>query len=254
MTAPEISIVVPAYNEEGRLEDSIDRIFRFFQMRNAPFEILVVDDGSTDATCRIALAAGERLGKNAVHTLRNSGNRGKGHSVRKGMLAARGRYSLITDADLSTPLEELARLEDAVIRGPVRLAFGSRDVVGSRVEVRQSWFRENAGKAFNRMVRLLTGLPYRDTQCGFKLFEMESCRAIFERQRIDRFAFDVEILYIARKWGIRMAEVPVVWRHREGSKVRMFPDAFWTFLDLFRIRWNDFRGRYEPPPALRISK
>lgn len=247
MTAPEISIVVPAYNEEGRLGESIDQIFRFFQLRNAPFEILVVDDGSTDATYRISLAAAERLGEESVRTLQNSENRGKGHSVRKGMLAARGRYSLITDADLSTPLEELTRLEEAVTEGKARLAFGSRDVVGSRVEIRQSWFRENAGKMFNRMVRLLTGLPYWDTQCGFKLFEMASCRAIFERQRIDRFAFDVEILYIARKWGIRMAEVPVVWRHREGSKVRMFPDAIWTFADLFHIRWNDFRGRYEPP-------
>src|SRR5690606_23230558 len=125
----------------------------------------------------------------------------------------------------------------------------SRDLEESKIEIRQPWYRERGGQLFNRLVRALTGLPYRDTQCGFKLFDMKSCRAIFEKQRIDRYAFDVEILFIARKWGLRACEVPVHWRHSVGSKVRLIPDAPMTVLDLLRIRWYHLAGAYRRLPA-----
>jgi hypothetical protein len=161
------------------------------------------------------------------------------------MLESKGNYALFTDADLSTPIEELSKLEEKVINGPCEIAIGSRDVDGSRVEIRQSWLRENAGKVFNRIVRVSTGLPFWDTQCGFKLFKMDPCRRIFRKQRLERFAFDVEVLYVAKKWGLAVSEVPVVWRHAPDSKVRLFPDAPLTGLDLLKIRWNDIRGLYE---------
>jgi glycosyltransferase involved in cell wall biosynthesis len=207
----------------------------------------VVDDGSTDETAEIALAYSSNCAEHcSVTVLSNDRNRGKGYSVRRGMLEAKSQYALLTDADLSSPINELPQLETCVVNGGYDIAIGSRDLPGSKVEVHQSWMRENAGKVFNRVVRLATGLPYWDTQCGFKLFKMDTCLEVFRKQRLERFAFDVEILYVARKWGLKTAEVPVVWRHSEGSKVRLFPDAPLTGLDLLRIRWSDLRGLYDP--------
>ncbi len=245
---PTFSIVIPAYNEEDRIGSTLERIIRYLGSRDVPFELLIVDDGSTDGTSEIvhSLARQENLpGPIQIH--RNETNRGKGYTVRRGMLEAQGDYALFTDADLSAPIEELSKLEKEVVEGGHDLVFGSRDVVGSDVQVHQPWWRESSGKIFNRFVRLLTGLPYRDTQCGFKLFRMSRCRKLFKRQTIFDFGFDVELLYVARKWGLAMKETPVVWRHSPGSKVQFVPHAFGMLVDLVKIRWNDVRGRYEVP-------
>jgi glycosyltransferase involved in cell wall biosynthesis len=239
--------VVPAFNEEVRLKSSLDKIDLYLRGRKVSCEIIVVDDGSSDRTAQIAADyAGNCADHCSVRVLSNDRNRGKGYSVRRGMLESKGQYALLTDADLSSPIEEMPQLEAFVVNGNCDIAIGSRDVPGSKVEIRQSWLRENAGKTFNRVVRLSTGLPFWDTQCGFKLFKMDVCKSIFRKQRLDRFAFDVELLYIAQKWGLKTVEVPVVWRHADGSKVRLFPDAPLTGLDLLRIRWSDLRGLYDP--------
>jgi len=248
MTTPWISIVVPAFNEEVRLKRSLDKLDNYLRSRKVSCEIVVVDDGSSDRTAEIARNYGGNCAEHcSVRVLSNEQNRGKGYSVRRGMLSSKGEYALLTDADLSSPIEEMPKLEECVTGGSYDIAIGSRDVPGSNIEIHQSWLRENAGRVFNRIVRFATGLPYWDTQCGFKLFRMDVCRKIFEKQRLERFAFDVELLYIAQKWGLRTAEVPVRWSHADGSKVRLFPDAPLTGLDLVRIRWSDMRGLYDSP-------
>ncbi len=245
MNALFLSIVIPAYNEEQRIGSSLERILRYLQPRGRPFEFVVVDDGSEDRTADIAREFGtsEDAGW-SLRLLPNDGNRGKGYSVRRGMLEAQGAFALLTDADLSSPIEEISKLEKEVVDGNCDIAFGSRDLKESEIQVRQSWVRETSGKIFNRLVRLSTGLPYADTQCGFKLFKMSSCRDLFRKQTIEGLSFDVEILYMAHIWGLTLKEVPVVWRHFEGSRVRFAPDAFQMAWDLFRIRWKDVRGRY----------
>jgi len=243
---PLISVVIPAFNEEARLGFTLEKILVYLDGRRLAAEIVLVDDDSQDGTFLVANRFSEAHGlADRMQILRSSQNRGKGFSIRRGMQAARGTFALMTDADLSTPIEELEKLEREVVSGPRDIAFGSRDIEGSVVAVHQSWFRENSGKIFNRFVRLITGLPFRDTQCGFKLFKMSSCRALFEKQRVFGFGFDVELLYVASKWRLSMKEVPVVWRHAPGSKVRFATDAPRMFLDLFRIRWNDWRGYYK---------
>jgi dolichyl-phosphate beta-glucosyltransferase len=240
-----LSIVIPAYNEEQRIGSTLERILHYLKPRGRPFELVVVDDGSGDRTADIAREFGTNEDAGwSLRLLPNDGNRGKGYSVRRGMLEAQGAYALLTDADLSSPIEEIAKLEKEVVDGSCDIAFGSRDLKESDIQVRQSWFRETSGKIFNRLVRLSTGLPYADTQCGFKLFKMSSCRDLFRKQTIEGLSFDVEILYMARKWGLTLKEVPVVWRHSEGSRVRFAPDAFQMAWDLLRIRWNDARGKY----------
>jgi glycosyltransferase involved in cell wall biosynthesis len=243
---PLISVVIPAFNEEARLGSTLEKILAYLDGRRLAAEIVLVDDDSRDATFSIATRFCSDHGlAERMQILRSRPNQGKGFSIRRGMRAARGTFALMTDADLSSPIEELDKLEREVVNGPRDIAFGSRDVEGSVVAIHQSWFRENSGKIFNRFVRLITDLPFRDTQCGFKLFKMSTCRALFEKQRVFGFGFDVELLYIARKWGLSMKEVPVVWRHAPGSKVRFATDAPRMFLDLFRIRWNDRRGYYD---------
>jgi len=240
-----LSIVIPAYNEEQRIASSLERILRYLKPRGRPFELVVVDDGSEDQTADIARKFGTSADTEwSLRLIPNDGNRGKGYSVRRGMLEAQGAYALLTDADLSSPIEEISKLEKEVVDGNCDIAFGSRDLKESEIQVRQSWVRETSGKIFNRLVRLSTGLPYADTQCGFKLFKMSSCRDLFQKQLIEGLSFDVEILYMARNRGLTLKEVPVVWRHYEGSRVRMVPDAFQMAWDLLRIRWNDFRGEY----------
>jgi len=245
MKNPFLSVVVPAFNEESRLEESLVTILEYLKSRQFTHEVLVIDDGSSDRTFAIASKYAFEGEGSRLSVYRNEGNKGKGYSVRRGMLESRGRFALLTDTDLSAPIEELEKLEPRVFSEECDIAIGSRDVTGSQVVVHQPWLRENAGKGFNWVVRLLTALPYKDTQCGFKLFKMDSCKDIFRKQRIEKYAFDVEILFIARKWGLVAIEVPVVWRHSEDSKVRLFPDAPLTGLDLLRIHLFNLLGHYK---------
>ncbi len=237
-----LSIVIPAYNEERRLPATLEAIRSFLQTKQLDFvEILVVDDGSTDGTAAVARAAAAADPR--IRLLQNPGNRGKGYSVRHGMREARGEWVLFTDADLSAPIEDLDRLAEAVKGGQADGAIGSRALDRSLVLKHQSPFREFSGRIFNLAMRLITGLPYRDTQCGFKLFRRDVAQCMAARQLLDGFGFDVEILHIARKHGYRILEVPVRWANAEGTKVSLLK-GLEAFLDPLRVRWNDLRGRY----------
>ena len=238
-----ISIVIPAYNEGLRLPATLNAVLAYLGARDWSFsEILLVDDGSTDDSA--AVARQFQAGHPNLRLLRNPGNRGKGYSVRHGMLEARGDWRLFSDADLSAPIQELDQLLAAVRQRGASIAIGSRALDRSLIRIHQSIFRENAGRIFNLCVRLFTGLPFWDTQCGFKLFEARAAREVFRRQQIERFGFDVEVLFIARKLGFNIVEVPVRWSHSEGTKVSMLRDSLNMFLDLGRIRRSQWKGRY----------
>jgi dolichyl-phosphate beta-glucosyltransferase len=231
---PWLSIVVPAYNEEDRLGNSLKRMLAYFDSQNYAYEILVVSDGSTDGTARVVEhIAGCRP---QVQLLTYTPNRGKGHAVRYGMLRARGERILFTDADLATPIEELEKL-NAKLDAGFPIAIGSRDVRGSELIKRESWLRETGGKLFNKLVRLLTVPGIHDTQCGFKLFTRSAAQTLFSHCVVDHFAFDVEVLYLATKvYNLRVSEVPVRWAHQEGSKVRFWRDGFRMVKTVFKIR------------------
>lgn len=233
--------MIPAYNEASRLPDTIRRVQAWLLTGNWHFrEILIVDDGSRDDTAKLAdeFAAASA----EVRVLRNPGNRGKGYSVRHGMLEARGEWRLFTDADLSSPIEELDKLWAAASTG-AEIAIGSRALDRSLIGVHQPGFRETAGKFFNGVMRVMVGLNISDTQCGFKLFRGDAARAVFSRQKLERFGFDVEVLYIAKQLGYRTVEVPVRWNHVEGSKVGML-SGLRAFGELAEVRINSLRGRY----------
>jgi dolichyl-phosphate beta-glucosyltransferase len=236
---PEVSIVVPAFNEAGRIGTSLEKISLYLTRRHPSAEIIVVDDGSSDETAGIVGACDfQRL-----RMVRNEENQGKGYSIRRGFFEARGRWVLFTDADLSAPIQEMDRLMDEARTG-ADVVIGSRAVDRSKILVHQSRARELGGIIFNRIVRLILRLPIADTQCGFKLFERTKLESVFRRQRISGFGFDPEILFLARKAGLVIREIPVVWRHDKATKVRFLEDAPRMFFDLIRIRWNWIRGRY----------
>jgi glycosyltransferase involved in cell wall biosynthesis len=229
-----LSIVIPAFNEERRLPESLDRILDWLKQGHLAFsEVLVVDDGSLDSTAAVV----EEYAKThpSVRLLRYAGNRGKGYAVRHGMLEARGEWILCTDADLSTPIGEVAKLYAAAAEQGVAVAIGSRAVDRSLVEVHQPALREYSGRFFNILMRAVTGLRFRDTQCGFKLFRADAAKQIFRLQKQDGFSFDVEDLVIAGKLGLTAVEVAVRWRNVEGTKVRL-TQGIKSFADLFRIR------------------
>lgn len=243
---PDLSIIIPAYNEQSRLPASLKEIVEYIRgERWSSVEILVVNDGSTDLTGEVGRELASALQTNAIaiEVIDNPGNRGKGYAIRNGMLRAQGDWILFTDADLSAPIEELPKLWDAVQDGKTAVAIGSRALDRSLIGVHQSQFRELAGRIFNLIVRLLTGLPFQDTQCGFKLFSGECARKVFPKQLLERFGFDVEILFLAQRHGFSIAEVPVRWNHCEGTKVGTLSGAD-AFLDILRVRWNAIRGRY----------
>jgi dolichyl-phosphate beta-glucosyltransferase len=232
-----LSIVIPAFNEERRLSSTLTKVRGYLTASSWEFsEILVVDDGSRDNTAKVAEAAGACV-------IRNLGNRGKGYSVRRGMLEAEGDWALFSDADLSAPIEELETLWSAVEREGALCAIGSRALDRSLIGVRQPVFRESMGRIFNLLMRLATGLPFHDTQCGFKLFETAAAREIFGRQRLDGFGFDVEVLFIAKRLGYRTLEVPVRWNDVAGTKVSTLLGAK-GFLDPAKVRWNGLTGKY----------
>ena len=239
-----LSIVIPAYNEEQRLPATLDRIGSYVERSPVPVaEILVVDDGSRDGTAALAEARANR-DKSIVRLVRNPGNRGKGYAVRNGMLAAKGDWILSTDADLSAPIEELEKLIAAVRRENAVVAIGSRALDRRLVKVHQPMMRELSGRAFNMVMRMVTGLPFRDTQCGFKLFRQDAAKNIFSRQVEEGFSFDVEDLVIARVLGLKSIEVPVEWSNVEGTKVSL-TQGMKSFADLVRIRGRAERGSYK---------
>jgi glycosyltransferase involved in cell wall biosynthesis len=247
---PELSIVIPSFNEEQRLPPTLEKIATYLRKTYPNTEVIVVDDGSTDKTAAVAESWKDRIP--GLRVLSNGGNRGKGFSVRHGSLDARGDIVLFTDADLSAPIEEAAKLLTALQSHDV--AIGSRAVDRSLIEVHESPFREVAGIIFNRIVRVALGLPFVDTQCGFKAFRRERCRIIFEQQTIERFGFDPELLYLARHHGLSTIEVPVRWAHSPATKVNMMRDSVQMFLDIFIIRWNGLRGRYHKTRSNFISQ
>lgn len=239
-TSPELSIVIPAFNEELRLPATLERIASYLQGSRRDVEVLVVDDGSKDRTAAVTESFRGKIP--ALRVVPNGTNRGKGYSVRHGVQEARGRIVLFTDADLSAPIEEAEKLVEALQHFDV--AIGSRAVNRSLITVHESPFREFAGIIFNKIVRLILWLPFVDTQCGFKAFVRERCQIIFEQQTIERFGFDPELLYLARHHGFRVVEIPVRWGHSPATKVNMLRDSLQMFLDVFVIRWNSVRGRY----------
>ena len=235
MPLPELSVVIPAYNEERRLPPTLERLRAYLGRGSLSHEIVVVDDGSRDSTAEVARAGGATV-------VRNDGNRGKGYAARRGMLLAQGRRRLMTDADLSTPIEDLSHLMASLDAG-YDVAIASRALPASNVEVRQSAYREGMGRLFNLCVRVLAVPGLHDTQCGFKLFTAAAAEASFEPLRLDGFSFDVETLFIARRRGLRIAEVPVTWRNDEATRVGLL-NGFRAFVDLARIRVNGWRGLY----------
>lgn len=237
-----LSIVIPAYNEEKRLAATLERIASYLAGGAWKFsEVVVVDDGSRDGTVTLVENIAARLP--SVRLLRNPGNRGKGYSVRHGILEAKGEWALFTDADLSSPIEELEKLWTKAQEAWAQVAIGSRALDRSLIGTHQPLLREYAGRAFNLVVRVSTGLPFWDTQCGFKLFETRAAREIFRRQQLERFGFDVEVLFIARKLGYTAIEVPVRWNDVAGTKVSTL-NGLAAFLDPLRVRVNQLKGRY----------
>jgi dolichyl-phosphate beta-glucosyltransferase len=232
--------VVPAYNEAARLPLTLPKLAQFCE-RHGSVEVLIVDDGSKDSTAAVIREFAARYP--FVRLLQNPGNRGKGYSVRHGMQEAHGDWILSTDADLSSPLEEVDKLLAAVERDQAAAAIGSRALDRSLVGVHQAAMREWSGRLFNVVMRAATGLPFRDTQCGFKLFRSDAARVIFPRQKLDGFGFDVEDLLIARIHGFKVVEVPVRWDNVEGTKVSALTGAR-AFWDLLVVQWHQLCGRY----------
>ena len=232
---PPFSIVIPCFNEAVRIGKTLRATLDYLAGAAPESELIVVNDGSTDATASIAreVLAGTKI---ATRLLENFPNRGKGAAVRSGLLAAQKPIGLFSDADLSTPLEETPKLIEPVADDQIDIAFGSRALDRSLIGIRQPWRREYAGRVFNLLVRVATGLPFWDTQCGFKAFRMDVCRPIIEAARVDGFAFDVELLYLAQCAGLRIREIPVRWNHAEGSKVRFFHDSLGMLREVIALR------------------
>ena len=240
------SIVIPAYNESARIRASLDRVLAHIGDRQWDAEVLVVNDGSHDDTAQIVENYAVR--HPTLRLLQNPGNRGKGYSVRNGMLHASGEILLFTDADLSSPIEEADKLFAALQAG-ADLAIGSRWLRAELQTQRQSLHRQLFGRIFNLALRVVLGLPYRDTQCGFKAFTRTAAQAIFPHQHIERWGFDPEILFLARKFGMKVEEVPVEWAHSEGTRINPLRDGIRMFIEMLRVRWYSLTGEYNQSRA-----
>ena len=233
---PPFSLVVPAFNEADRIGNSLRECLRYLQTISPESELIVVNDGSTDATSQVVREVFAGTSSIFTRLLEHSPNRGKGAAVREGLLAATREIGLFSNADLSTPIEEAPRLIEPIAAGTLDIAFGSRALDRSLIGRRQPWRRDLGGRVFNLIVRLATGLPFWDTQCGFKAFRLDIFRPILETAKTDGFGFDVELLYLARKANLRMREIPVRWNHHEGSKVSFARDSVRMLREIASVR------------------
>ncbi len=246
-TMSHLSVVIPAYNEEERIARTLGETLDYLDRQTYSSDILVVDDGSKDRTDEVVLSFTARA-KDRLRLIRNPGNRGKGYAVRNGVLHAEGEIILFCDADMSAPPGEIAKVIQPIEADQFDVVFGSRAIAGSQIDERQSALREAIGKTGNLLLQTLTGLRFRDTQCGFKAFRRAAALSAFGLQRIAGFGFDPEILYIAQKQGWRLLETPVRWSHVEGSKVNALATPVKVLLEVMTIRWNDLLGRYDDAP------
>lgn len=247
---PTYSIVIPAYNESARLGASLEKVLAYVHQQRWDAEIIVVNDGSRDNTADIVrqFAAKDPM----VKLLDNPGNRGKGYSVRSGMLLAQGRVILFSDADLSAPIEEAPKLLRALEAG-ADIAIGSRWLRAETQTQRQPLHRQLFGRIFNLLLRMSLGLQFADTQCGFKAFKRAAAQAIFPLQKIERWGFDPEILFLARKMGFKVEEVPVAWGHSGGARINPIVDGAKMFQEMLRVRWYSVSGEYDGAGAARAS-
>jgi glycosyltransferase involved in cell wall biosynthesis len=243
-TGPKYSIVIPAFNEAERIPATLTSVLECVRAHSWEAEVLVVNDGSSDQTAEVVRAFARTAPE--VRLMENPGNRGKGYSVRSGMLAARGSILLFTDADLSSPIDEAERLFAAIGQG-AEIAIGSRWLESNRQTHRQPLYRQFFGRCFNAVTRAVMQLPFADTQCGFKAFSREAAQTIFRLQTIERWGFDPEILLIALKHGYRIVEVPVSWAHDKRTRISYLRDGFRMLQEIALIRWNSLCGRYDRP-------
>lgn len=241
---PDVSIVVPAFEEEDRLGSSLAKIASYLMESETSAEIIVVDDGSADKTAEVAESVLRNTPVIASKVIRYEQNRGKGFAVRTGLLAAAGEIALFSDADLSTPIEEMPKLIDPILTGDFDVTFGSRALDRSLIGTHQPWRREQGGKVMNLIIRTMSGLPFADTQCGFKAFRMSKFRPLLDVMTIDRFGFDIEFLFVANYHKLRLKEIPVRWNNVEGSKVNVIRDTRRMFTELGQIRRNARKGVY----------
>ncbi len=233
MTSIYLTVIIPAYNEEKRLPQSLASALIFLHTQSYAWEIIVSDDGSSDAT----VAKASEILKGSPHKIVTTAeNRGKGHAVRQGVKAAQGKYVLYTDADFSTPIEEVTRFL-GYLEKDQDIVIGSRALPGSKVEIHQNFLRETMGRTYNLFARLLSFHDIHDSQCGFKCFKGEAAQALFHHQVLDGFSFEPEIIYLAQKKGYRIREEPVIWRNSAQSRVRLIADPLQMFCDLLKIRW-----------------
>ena len=244
MDRPTYSIVIPAYNESQRIVATLDKVLAYVAEQRWNAEIVVVNDGSRDDTA--AIVARYTAAHPHVRLVENPGNRGKGYSVRNGMLHARGDVALFTDADLSSPIYEAPKLFAALAAG-AEVAIGSRWLRAELQTERQPFYRQLFGRGFNLFLRIVLGLKFRDTQCGFKAFTRRAIDIIFPRQQIERWGFDPEILFLARKFRLHATEVPVEWAHDDRTKISYFRDGMRMLSEVLRVRWNSLTGRYQQP-------
>lgn len=240
-----LSIVIPAYNEAVRLGTTLETVVDYMRQNYPEGEVIVVDDGSHDDTADLARRTLANSGTVRTSVISYKSNLGKGRAVRLGLLASRGEVALFSDADLSTPITEAPKLFEPILNNESDVTFGSRALDRKLIGVHQPWRREQGGRFFNLVVRLATGMPFWDTQCGFKAFKMSACRPLVEAATIDRFGFDVELLYLAYRAGLRLREVPVRWDHNEGSKLSLFSDSFKALSEVALIRQHARRGVYD---------
>ena len=235
-----LSLVIPAYNEEKRIGSSLAQIIAYFQRNGYSYELIVVDDGSTDRTVELAEEWIARIQNGRLLCARHGG---KGSAVRKGVLSAKGQYVFFTDADLSTPITELEKFLEQLNQG-YQVVIGSRKIAGANVEVHQSWLRESMGKVFTWLTNVILTKNVSDVTCGFKGFSRPVAQKVFNRQLVNDWSFDAEVLFLAQKYGYSIREIPVRWRNDPGTKVNLFKDTIRSFLGLLKIRTNDWRGKY----------